>query len=52
VEAVPDVFGTSVRSWDVETVGPSAVISKKRSLKACAIELKLDAKVPEEERMG
>jgi hypothetical protein len=46
VEAVPDVFGTSERAWDVEeTDGPPAAISKKHALEICVIELKLSVKV-------
>jgi hypothetical protein len=52
VEAVPDVFGTSERAWDVETMGPSDTMLKNRSLKVCAIELKSGVKVPEDETMG
>jgi hypothetical protein len=52
VEAVPDVFGVSESSWNVETSGLSAMISKKHSLKDCAIEWKSDVGVPVEERMG
>jgi hypothetical protein len=50
VEAVPDAFG--IEAWGVRPVGPLAVISKKRSLKVSAIELKSVVKLPEEERMG
>jgi hypothetical protein len=52
VEAVPNVFGTSRRAWDVETVGPSVTMLKNRSRKVCAIELKSGVKVPEDEIMG
>jgi hypothetical protein len=52
VEAVLDEFGSSERAWNAESVGPFAVISKKRSLKVRAIELKSVVGVPEEERIG
>jgi hypothetical protein len=50
VEAVPNAFG--IKAWGVRPIGPLAVISKKRSLKASAIEWKSVVGQPEEERMG